>query len=111
MNTRSKKKNPIHIAEPLQIKTIDQERIKSDNYPVFCFKYLSDISIKKCTDPKFFYDFLMRLQKLSALGWIEIKKSHKSYLLKQNLEIYMNIKKAKPKQQSNSTAVGIITQK
>jgi len=77
MNTYNKKKRPIRIAEPLKINTIDKEKIKADNYPVFCFKYLSDISIKKCTDPKFFYDFLMRLQKLSALGWAEIRKSHR----------------------------------
>ena len=39
MNTYNKKKSPIRIAEPLRINTIDKEKIKADNYPVFCFKY------------------------------------------------------------------------
>jgi len=77
MSNRNKQKHTIHIAEPLKLNTIDREKINADNYPIFCFKYLSDVSIKKCTDSKFFYDFLMRLQKLSELGWNEIRKSHK----------------------------------
>jgi hypothetical protein len=71
-----KKKN-IRIAEPLKNNKIDKKNIFEDNYPVFCFKYLSETSIKKCNDSKFFFDFLMRLRKLSELGWNEIRKSHK----------------------------------
>lgn len=46
-------------------------------YPVFCFKYLQLCSYNDCTDPKFFIDFLKRLQKLGQLGWQEINKSNK----------------------------------
>lgn len=48
-----------------------------DNYPLFCFKYLSDCSIKDCKNYNFFLEFLLRLQKLSALGWKEIRRSHR----------------------------------
>jgi len=47
------------------------------DHPLFSFKYLNDVSIKKCKDYSFFYKFLLRLQKLSELGWEEIRKSHK----------------------------------
>lgn len=47
------------------------------DYPIFCFKYLQNKSIKDCNNYKFFYDFLIRLQKLSELGWKEINKSNK----------------------------------
>lgn len=47
------------------------------NYPLFSFKYLSDASIKKCKDSKFFYNLIMRLQKLSDLGWEGIRTSQK----------------------------------
>jgi hypothetical protein len=77
MSKRNKKKYPPQIAEPSTINTIDKEKIIVDNYPFFCFKYLSDVSIKNCIDSKFFYDFLMRLRKLSEVGWTEINKSHK----------------------------------
>lgn len=46
-----------------------------NDYPVFCFKYLQEVSVKNCNDPKFFSDFLFRLKKLSELGWNEISKS------------------------------------
>lgn len=46
-----------------------------NDYPIFCFKYLQEVSVKNCSDPKFFYDFLFRLKKLSELGWNEINKS------------------------------------
>jgi len=77
MSNRNKRKYPIRIAEPSTINTIDKEIISMDDYPVFCFKYLSNASIKKCNDANFFYDFLMRLRKLSELGWTEIRKSHR----------------------------------
>jgi hypothetical protein len=72
-----KKRKRIRIAEPAQNNKIDKDKLREDNYPIFCFKYLSDVSIKKCNDSKFFYDFLMRLRKLSELGWNEIRNSHK----------------------------------
>lgn len=46
-----------------------------NDYPIFCFKYLQEVSVKNCSDSKFFYDFLFRLKKLSELGWNEINKS------------------------------------
>ncbi|MDE7091856.1 MAG: hypothetical protein K2O43_00300, partial [Muribaculaceae bacterium] len=39
--------------------------------------YLSDDSIKDCKDARFFLTFLIRLKKLSELGWDEIRKSHR----------------------------------
>lgn len=46
-----------------------------NEYPIFCFKYLQEVSIEKCKDSKFFYDFIFRLRKLGELGWKEINKS------------------------------------
>ena len=40
-----------------------------DSYPLFCFKYLQDASLKGCVDHKFYFEFLFRLKKLSELGW------------------------------------------
>lgn len=42
------------------------------DYPIFSFKYLKGVSIDECKDYSFFFNFLMRLQKLSELGWKEI---------------------------------------
>ena len=47
------------------------------DYPLFSFKYLNPVSIDKCNDSKFFFDFLMRLQKLSNLGWNGIRTSER----------------------------------
>lgn len=46
-----------------------------NDYPIFCFKYLQEVSVKDCNNPKFFNDFIFRLRKLSELGWKEISKS------------------------------------
>ncbi|HBZ67576.1 MAG TPA: hypothetical protein DEO70_12130 [Bacteroidales bacterium] len=48
-----------------------------DNYPLFCFKYLSDRSFNKCRDHQFFIKYLKRLQSLSSLGWAKIRESDK----------------------------------
>lgn len=53
------------------------ETLSNIDHPLFSFKYLKDISIDKCADVSFFYDFLMRLQKMSVLGWSGIRTSHK----------------------------------
>lgn len=45
------------------------------NYPLFGFKYLFDTTHKECKDAGFFKAFLVRLKKLSDLGWKEIEKS------------------------------------
>lgn len=63
-----------------QSNSIKEENILKINYPVFCFKYLEKVSIKNSKDHDFFYNFLIRLKKLSELGWKEIAKSdRKSY--------------------------------
>jgi len=49
--------------------------LTSDSYPLFCFKYLQDASLKGCVDHKFYYEFLFRLKKLSELGWKGINVS------------------------------------
>lgn len=48
-----------------------------DTYPLFSFKYLNDVTIKKVKDGKFFVQFLNRLKQLSLLGWSEIELSHR----------------------------------
>lgn len=47
------------------------------DHPLFSFKYLKDVSIDKCKDASFFRNFLMRLQKLSELGWNGIRQSNR----------------------------------
>lgn len=46
-----------------------------NDYPIFCFKYLQDVSIKNCDNYKFLIDFIFRLQKLGELGWQQINTS------------------------------------
>lgn len=64
--------------------TVNKDIIKEsfstyDNidYPLFSFKYLHKNSIENCSDPKFFFGLLMRLKKISELGWAEIRKTHR----------------------------------
>lgn len=54
---------------------INTDSLSGIEYPVFCFKYLQFHSIKDCAEADFFFKFLERLQKLSELGWKEIRKS------------------------------------
>jgi hypothetical protein len=56
-------------------KSINKKNLEQIDYPVFCFKYLQDDSIKGCKDSSFFIEFLLRMKKLSELGWKEIKTS------------------------------------
>jgi hypothetical protein len=56
---------------------IDKNKISDDDYPIFCFKYLNDVSFKDCKKADFFIDFLLRLKKLSELGWKEIRHSQR----------------------------------
>lgn len=53
--------------------SISLNHIYKESYPLFCFKYLSETSISTCRDHKFFFEFLIRLQKISQLGWPEIR--------------------------------------
>ncbi|KAA6316015.1 hypothetical protein EZS27_033615 [termite gut metagenome] len=75
--TNKKGRDNLFIKYPPKSKKINNQNVLDEDYPIFCFKYLDDVSIKKCKDHKFFYDFLMRLQKLSKLGWSEIRQSHR----------------------------------
>ncbi len=74
---KNKKKSGIQIKEPTQTKTISSKKLDEYNYPIFCFKHLSDVSFKDCKDVKFFKSYLSRLKGLSELGWSEIEKSDK----------------------------------
>ena len=57
---------------------INEEVEKKKQYPLFSFKHLqTNISYKDCKETKFFIDFIGRLQKLSELGWEEIRKSQR----------------------------------
>ena len=48
------------------------------SYPLFSFKHLqTSVSYKNTKETKFFIDFLERLNKLSLLGWEEIRKSQR----------------------------------
>lgn len=42
-------------------------------HPIFSFRYLHNDSYSNCNDAAFFIKFLERLQKLSELGWKEIR--------------------------------------
>ena len=68
-----RKKNRKNL--PNNTKNIDKKGLDSIEYPLFCFQYLQDSSIKKCKDGEFLYNFLMRLKKLSEMGWKEIHVS------------------------------------
>lgn len=46
-------------------------------YPLFCFKYLQEVSFPGCKDVQFFTKLLTRLQKLSELGWKQIRTSQR----------------------------------
>jgi hypothetical protein len=77
-NTRKGKRDEnTFIKAPTETNKIDTQSILNENYPIFCFKYLSDKSIKKCQDYQFYFDFLMRLKELSEKGWNEIRKAPK----------------------------------
>lgn len=68
------------IKDVVEYNTVSKKEIESlsrIDHPLFSFKYLKDVSIDKCKDYSFFHDFLIRLQKLSELGWKEIRLSHR----------------------------------
>lgn len=70
--TKYIKESEISVGE-FQLAQIGRENTPS--YPIFSFKHLQDVSINKTSNHKLFYDFLIRLKKLSELGWKEIHKS------------------------------------
>ena len=72
-----KKKNKPQIKEVDKFNDLDRGKIEKPKYPIFSFRYLQDTSIRNSTDTDFFIKFLLRLQKLSELGWNEIRNSAK----------------------------------
>ena len=69
----------LFIKNAIETKSISRsevEALASIDYPLFSFRYFKDVSVKNCCDHKFFFDYINRLQKLSELGWDEIRKSH-----------------------------------
>lgn len=64
---------PVEV--PIEISQAEIISFARVNYPLFSFKYLTEHSIKNCRDGGFFLEFLLRLKKLSELGWQEIAKS------------------------------------
>lgn len=66
-----------NIINQKKISCKEIELLSDIDHPLFSFKYLKNISINKCNDASFFRDFLIRLQKLSELGWEKIRTSHR----------------------------------
>lgn len=67
------------IKDAIETKSISRSEVETMtkiDYPLFSFRYFKNVSAKDCTDYKFFLDYITRLQKLSELGWDEIRKSH-----------------------------------
>lgn len=65
------------IKKPQKKLNIEKGRLDGIDYPVFCFKHLQNTSINRCNNVSMFYNFLQRLQKLSVLGWSEIRNSQR----------------------------------
>lgn len=66
------------IKSAIENKSISRSEVEAMagiDYPLFSFRYFKDVSVKDCNDHKFFFDYITRLQKLSELGWNEIRKS------------------------------------
>lgn len=77
MSSQNKNGKKFKIKNVQSENTIEKNKVLEEDYPVFCFKYLSEVSIKDCKKSDFFIEFLMRLKKLSELGWKEIRTSQK----------------------------------
>ena len=77
MSKSNRRNKSIKIKNVQPNVSIDRDVLSHDDYPTFCFKYLSSVSIRDCKSPEFFVEFLLRLKKLSELGWKEIRQSHK----------------------------------
>lgn len=63
-----KKGKTLFIKQPEETKQINEtdiSRLASIDYPIFSFKYLSEVSFTDHGDLQFFRDFLIRLKKIS----------------------------------------------
>lgn len=65
------------IIDENKISTGEIETLAGIDYPLFSFRWLQKYSFDECSDAKFFQHYLMRLQKLSELGWNGIRVSGK----------------------------------
>ena len=75
MNKKKSFLKPVVVPKGISQTEIDSfARI---DYPLFSFKYLTDHSFKDCRDGGFFTTFLLRLKKLSELGWNEINTAER----------------------------------
>lgn len=70
-----RKKKKAKLLEEREDEPKDLHITHGIDYPVFSFKYLQEDSIKGCKDADFLNKFIIRLMKLSSLGWKEIRKS------------------------------------
>jgi hypothetical protein len=66
--------NKIKSPEGAFVRKIRIEESDLGDYPIFCFKHFLKSSADNCTK-KQLLDFIERLQKLSVLGWREIRTS------------------------------------
>lgn len=73
---KNAKKNKIKTVASDLPKKINLSGYKNEeiNYPIFCFKYLQNTSLKEC-ESEVYKNFVERIRKLSDLGWKEIDKS------------------------------------
>ncbi len=55
-----KKSKQFKIKNVLPKVSIEKSRVLDEDYPIFCFKYLSDVSIKDYKKSDFFIEFLLR---------------------------------------------------
>lgn len=65
------------ILDENKISTGEITTLADIDFPLFSFRWLQEFSFVECNDAKFFQHFLMRLQKLSDLGWNGIRVSAK----------------------------------
>ena len=65
------------IPEEKKILNENIEGVSDIDYPLFSFRYLHDDSFTERNDIAFLQDFLIRLLKMSELGWNGIRQSNR----------------------------------
>ncbi len=70
MSKRGNRIKKIKLAET----KITKPSVQPLDYPIFCFKHLV---LNSGSDYKFYYDFIIRLNKISQLDWNKVNKSHR----------------------------------
>ena len=64
-----------HLEGPREISQSEIDSYEKISFPLFSFRFLQEVSFPGFQDGSFFSKFLVRLKKLSELGWKEIEKS------------------------------------